>query len=170
VLDHFQKTAPRDLVILAGFGRFGETILCELQTRAVGGFDHVVIIDMDADRRAMVFDEQIGFAKDYRLDVVPGDLRDPILWQQLARRIDLVGTEPVFVVGSGVDRTNLRTAMWLAAKYPKGFVIARSEGQWSFAEEVSREAGIHTFSVAELVAQSMPKAWFETTSRFAGLG
>ena len=161
VLDHFRRTEPRDLVILAGFGRFGETVLSELQRLAAGSFDHVVIIDVDAERRAMVFDEQIGFTNDYRRDILSGDLRDPGLWRSLAEEIDLSRTEPVFVLGSGVDRTNLRTAMWLAQKYPRGFVMARSEARWSFAEEVSREAGIHTFSVAELVTQSMPVEWFE---------
>jgi len=161
VLDHFRRTEPRDLVILAGFGRFGETILSELQSRAAGNFDHVVIIDVDAERRAMVFDEQIGFTDDYRRDILSGDLRDPALWRSLAERVDLVEAEPVFVLGSGVDRTNLRTALWLAQKYPKAFVMARSEARWSFAEEVSREVGIHTFSVAELVTQSMPIEWFE---------
>ncbi len=161
VLDHFRRTEPRDLVILAGFGRFGETVLSELQSGAAGSFDHVVIIDVDAERRAMVFDEQIGFTCDYRRDVLSGDLRDPALWRTLADQVDLSHTEPVFVLGSGVDRTNLRTALWLAQKYPRAFVMARSEARWSFAEEVSREAGIHTFSVAELVTQSMPPAWFE---------
>jgi hypothetical protein len=160
VLEHFRRTEPRDLVILAGFGRFGETILGELQEKAAGSFDHVVIVDMDAERRAMVFDEQIGFQDGYRLQIVPGDLRDPMLWKDLAKKLDLGRLEPVVVIGSGVDRTNLRTAMWLAGKYPKAFVVARSEGKWSFAEEVSREAGIHTISVAELVAQSMPEEWF----------
>ncbi|MEM9459134.1 MAG: NAD-binding protein [Myxococcota bacterium] len=162
VLDHFRRTEPRDLVILAGFGRFGETVLGELQRGAAGSFDHVVIIDVDADRRAMVFDEQIGFTNDYRRDVLSGDLRDPGLWRTLAEQVELHTTEPVFVLGSGVDRTNLRTAMWLAQKYPRAFVMARSEARWSFAEEVSREAGIHTFSVAELVTQSMPVEWFES--------
>lgn len=162
VASHFRRTEPRDLVILAGFGRFGETVLGELQSRAAGGFDHVVIIDVDAERRAMVFDEQVGFAKDYRRDILSGDLRDPALWRSLADSIDLVAAEPVFILGSGVDRTNLRTALWLAGKYPRGLVMARSEARWSFAEEVSREAGIHTFSVAELVTQSMPVDWFES--------
>jgi Trk K+ transport system NAD-binding subunit len=162
VLDHFRRTNPRDLVVLAGFGRFGETVLEELQRGAAGSFDHVVIIDVDAEQRAMVFDEQIGFSNDYRRDVVSGDLRDPGLWRSLAEQVDLGGKEPVFVLGSGVDRTNLRTAMWLARKYPKAFVMARSEARWSFAEEVSREAGIHTFSVAELVTQSMPLEWFQS--------
>ncbi|MEX1366165.1 MAG: NAD-binding protein [Nannocystaceae bacterium] len=161
VLDHFRRTEPRDLVILAGFGRFGETVLSELQARAGGSFDHVVIIDVDAERRAMVFDEQIGFTNDYRRDILSGDLRDPGLWRSLAEQIDLSRAEPVFVLGSGVDRTNLRTALWLAQKYPRALVMARSEARWSFAEEVSREAGIHTFSVAELVTQSMPVEWFE---------
>ncbi len=161
VLDHFRRTEPRDLVILAGFGRFGETVLSELQRGAAGSFDHVVIIDVDAERRAMVFEEQIGFTADYRRDVLSGDLRDPALWRTLAEQVGLSQTEPVFVLGSGVDRTNLRTALWLAQKYPRAFVMARSEAQWSFAEEVSREVGIHTFSVAELVTQSMPREWFE---------
>lgn len=163
VLDHFRRTTPRDLVILAGFGRFGETVLEELQRGAAGSFDHVVIIDVDAERRALVFDEEIGFSADYRRDVVAGDLRDPGLWHTLAERVDLARKEPVFLLGSGVDRTNLRTAMWLAQKYPRAFVMARSEARWTFAEEVSREAGIHTFSVAELVTQSMPVEWFEHT-------
>ncbi len=163
VLDHFRRTEPRDLVILAGFGRFGETVLGELQRGASGSFDHVVIIDVDAERRAMVFDEQIGFTNEYRRDILSGDLRDPSLWRTLAEQVDLHRSEPVFVLGSGVDRTNLRTAMWLAQKYPRAFVMARSEARWSFAEEVSREAGIHTFSVAELVTQSMPVEWFEST-------
>jgi hypothetical protein len=162
VLDHFRRTNPRDLVILAGFGRFGETVLEELQRGAAGCFDHVVIIDVDAQQRTLVFDEEVGFRGDYQRDVVAGDLRDPGLWRRLAAEIDLADKEPVFVLGSGVDRTNLRTAMWLARKYPRAFVLARSEARWTFAEEVSREAGIHTFSVAELVTQSMPMEWFES--------
>lgn len=164
VLAHFQRTEPRDLVILAGFGRFGETILAELQQRAAGCFGHVIIIDVEAERRAMVFDEQIGFG-DYERKIINGDLRDPALWHSLADEIDKVGGEPVFVLGSGVDRTNLRTALWLAGKYPKALVVARSEARWSFAEEVSRESGIATFSVAELVADSLPQAWFEVRDR-----
>jgi hypothetical protein len=160
VLDHFHRTGPRDLVILAGFGRFGETVLGQLQQSAAGGFDHVVIIDVDAEQRALVFAEEVGFVAGYRRDVVAGDLRDPGLWHRLAEQVDLAGKEPVFVLGSGVDRTNLRTALWLARKYPRAFVLARSEARWRFAEEVSREAGIHTFSVAELVTQSMPMEWF----------
>lgn len=163
VVDHFRRTEPRDVVILAGFGRFGETVLGELQSRAAGSFDHVVIIDVDAKRRAMVFDEQVGFANDYRRDILAGDLRDPALWRQVAETIENGCAEPVFVIGSGVDRTNLRTALWLAGKYPRSLVMARSEARWSFAEEVSREAGIHTFSVAELVTQSMPMEWFEAS-------
>jgi hypothetical protein len=162
VLDHFNQTAPHDLVILAGFGRFGETILSELQNCAAGKFDQVIIIDMEAERRAMVFDEQIGFSDAYRRQVITGDLRDPSVWHALDAQIQEVGGEPVFVLGSGDDRTNLRTAMWLAAKHPRALVIARSEARWTFAEDVSREAGIATFSVAELVAASMPDDWFQT--------
>lgn len=161
VLEHFNRTEPTDLVVLAGFGRFGETVLSELQMGARGAFSEVVIIDVEADRRALVFDEQIGFAEDYVRTIIAGDLRDPALWMSLSDRIAAVGSEPVFVLASGVDRTNLRTAMWLQRKYPKALVIARSESSWTFAKEVCGEAGIEAFSVAELVAESMPDAWFK---------
>jgi len=161
VLDHFHRTKPRDLVVLAGFGRFGETILAELQRAAAGCFSQVIIIDVEATRRAVVFEDQIGFSKDYERRIIDGDLRDPALWHSLAGACRSVGGEPVFVLGSGIDRTNLRTAMWLSETYPKALVVARSEERWSFAEEISRDAGIETFSVPELVADSMPAAWFE---------
>lgn len=160
LLDHFRRTEHLDVVVLAGFGRFGQTILEELQHGAGGSFDRVVIVDFDATRGAAVFDEQVGFSEGYRREIVDGDLRDPAVWRDVQSRIELVGEEPVFLVGSGDDRINLRLGLWLAQRYPCGLVVARSERRRSFAEAVSREAGFRPFSVAELVTHSMPDAWF----------
>lgn len=159
MLQHFERTEQCDEVVLAGFGRFGQTVLDELQRGAAGAFDRVTIVDLDATQAAAVFDEQIGFDDGYRCQLVGGDLRDPAVWRRVEAQIDLEG-EPVFMIGSGMDRVNLRIALRLASTYPQAFVIARSERAWGFAEEMSREAGVRTFSVAELVAESMPDAWF----------
>jgi voltage-gated potassium channel Kch len=160
LLAHFQATAPLDLVVLVGFGRFGHTVLDELQRRAAGKFHTVVIVDLDAERRARVFDEQVGFSDGYRHEIVDGDLRDPGLWRSLDERFHLGDSEPVLVIGSGDDGTNLRTALWLVSRFARANVIARSFHQSSFADEVAADAGFDTVSVAQLVGQSMPEDWF----------
>src|SRR5690606_23500220 len=43
LLAQFEATENRDLVILAGFGRFGQTVLDQLQTHADGWFSAVVL-------------------------------------------------------------------------------------------------------------------------------
>ena len=60
LLGHFHSTPYRDLVVLAGFGRFGQTVLHQLQQHAKGSFGHVVIIDEHATRNARAFGEEPG--------------------------------------------------------------------------------------------------------------
>jgi hypothetical protein len=160
LLGHFQRTESIDQVVLAGFGRFGQTVLEELQRGAGGDFDRVVIVDLDATQRAAVFDEQVGFIPSYQRVVVDGDIKDPGVWKQVDAALDPERADPVFVVGSGQDRANLRIAMTLRARFPESLVIGRSERPWAFAEAFSKEAGIQTLSVAQLVAESMPEGWF----------
>jgi voltage-gated potassium channel Kch len=157
LLDHFRQTQPRDIVVLAGFGRFGQTVLDELQRAARDKFDRVVVIDSRAEEAAAVFAQQIGFADFFELQIVEGDLRDPRLWQRVE---GIRESEPVFIIGSGDDGTNLSTALWVKSAFPNAHVMARNFSLSSFAEEVSREGNIATFGVADLVGHSMPDEWF----------
>lgn len=156
---HFQHTKPLDTVVIAGFGRFGQTVLDQLQRRAADKFDRVVLIDIDCQKRAQMFDEQVGFTNGYAHERVDGDLRDPGLWRRLEAGYRFAEDEPAFVIGSGDDGVNLHTALWLKSKYPNAFVIARSFRASPFALDVSKKGGFNVFSVAELVTQSIPDAW-----------
>ncbi|MCR9163771.1 MAG: NAD-binding protein [Nannocystaceae bacterium] len=160
LLGHFQQTEHIDQVVLAGFGRFGQTVLEELQQGASGDFDRVIIVDLEATRRTAVFGEQVGFRDDYERIVLDGDIRDPRVWEDVVGNLDADRADPVFVVGSGQDRANLRLAMTLRSRFPQSQVIGRSERPWAFAEALSDEAGVQTLSVAQLVAESMPVSWF----------
>lgn len=160
VLEHFERTDACDVVVLAGFGRFGQSVLDELQRRAKGAFDRVVIVDLEASRRCSIFAEQVGFQPGYCREVIDGDIRDPAVWSAVERLFDRAQSEPVVVVGSGIGRTNLRIAMSVAGRMPRAQVIARSERKWVFAEAMCEEAGVHSVSVAQLVAESLPKGWF----------
>ena len=161
MLAHFERTIPSDTVVLAGFGRFGQTVLAELQDKASGDFQRVVIVDLEAEREVAVFDEQIGFRGSYERVVLQGDLRDPGLWESVEAEIEHGGVEPVLVLGSGLDRTNFRMSMTLGKRHPDALIIVRSERRWAFAEAFAEEAGIQTVSVAGLVALSMPPSWFD---------
>lgn len=159
LLDHFQHTAKLDVVVLAGFGRFGQTVLAELQRRAAGKFELVVIVDFDVERRLREFDDQVGFSASYGHVGISGDLSDPGLWAQVAERHGIAEREPAFVLGSGNDGVNLQAALRLSSKYPGALIIARGFLHSSFAEEVSNEGHFHSFSIADLVSQSLPDGW-----------
>ena len=119
----------------------------------------VVIMDYQAGKRTAVFAQQVGFTDFYERQVIDGDLRDPRTWHQV-ENLELE-MEPVFIIGSGEDGTNLRTALWVKSEFPSAYVVARTFASSSFAGEVSREGNFMAFSVADLVTRSMPGSWFE---------
>jgi Trk K+ transport system NAD-binding subunit len=155
---HFQRTEVRDVVVLAGFGRFCQSVLASLQELAGDKFGRVVIMDLEAGSRAAVFAQQVGFKGFYERQVIDGDLRDPRTWETIA---GLDGHEPVFILGCGDDGANLHTALWVKSAHPRAYVVARTFQRSSFADELGREGGFLVFSVADLVARSVPGAWFE---------
>ena len=160
LLERFHSTPHRDLVVLAGFGRFGQTVLHQLQQHALGSFGHVVIIDEHANRHARVFEEEPGFADDYKRAIIDGDLLDPEVWSRIGQVVRADGHDPVIVVGSGNDGTNLHAALAIRKQHPGAYVIVRSFRASPFTAEIAQETGIHPFDLAELIESGMPGAWF----------
>jgi Trk K+ transport system NAD-binding subunit len=160
LLRHFRETPEPDLVILAGFGRFGQTVLKELQEKAPGRVNRVVIIDEVATRNAHAFNYQVGFADDYERRLIDGDLLDTGVWEEVGDVVRSHGVEPVVILGSGVDGTNLHAALLVRHQHPTAFVIVRSFRASPFTEEIAKEARVHAFSLAELIEAGMPPSWF----------
>jgi len=161
LLHHFRETRSKDVVIIAGFGRFGQTILEELQSSAMDELETVAIIDIDARRRVLVADEQMEFSGEYRRELYEGDISHPEVWDRLRQRIELEGDNTVFVLGTGREEDNLRTALWIRRKYPGALVIARSSRESLFATEVGEEHDIVTISITQLVEEHIPRSWID---------
>jgi Trk K+ transport system NAD-binding subunit len=161
MLHHFRETRSKDVVIMAGFGRFGQTILEELQRCAVDELDTVLIIDQDAHRRVMVADEQTQFSGDYHREQFEGDISNPEVWERIRNTVDIEGDNTVFVMGTGHEELNLRTALWLRAQYPGAMVISRSSKESLFAAEVGEEHDIINISIAELLERNIPHSWID---------
>ncbi len=155
LLTHFQRTEPRDAVVIAGFGRFGQTILRELQKHAPGAFETVIIIDTQAHRHVAVFAEQVGFDTHYERLIIQGDMADPTVWEQARQFIDQDMTEPVFVLGSSDDGNNLRVALWLTSKYPQAYTVALSFRQSTFARQVADSCNFDVVSAEDLITASL---------------
>lgn len=160
LLARFHSTAHADLVLIAGFGRFGRTVLNQLQLHASGSFATVLIVDLHATKGAREFEEEPGFAEGYEHSIIDGDILDPLVRQQLGELIELHGHQPVIIVGSGDDGTNLHAALTLEKEYPGAYIIMRNFRRSSFTAEVAREAGFLPFNLAELIAAGMPEEWF----------
>ncbi len=162
LLSRFLETPDRDLVVLAGFGRFGQTVLDQLQELAHGRFDSVIIIDKAATRNARLFHHQVGFADDYDRLVIDGDLLDAAIWQRVGEVVDAHGGgRPVVIMGSGDDGTNLHAALLLRRQHASAYIIVRSFRASPFTAEIAGETGVQAFSLADLIEDGMSDAWFE---------
>ncbi len=164
LLSQFQRTEQRDLVIIAGFGRFGQTIMEELEAVA-DEIEKVFIIDIDADRRMLVAEEQQRLQGTYERIVLQGDISHPEVWRRLTDQADLSRAHPTILLGTGRAEDNLRTALWLKRKYPNALVFARTNDTSRLAEEVGAEHDIEAFSIRQLVEDSIPTTWLPATHR-----
>jgi len=160
LLKRFRSTPQRDLVVLAGFGRFGQTVLHQLQQNAAGSFGRVVIIDGQSVRNVRGFTDDPGFAEGYERDVLDGDLRDPEIWSRVREIVRSHGHPPIVILGSGDDGTNLHAALRVRYHDPDAYVAVRSFRTSPFTTEVVKEARAHEVNLAELIGSGMPQAWF----------
>lgn len=156
----FQRTPYRDLVVLAGFGRFGQTVLHQLEKHAPGMFGPVVIVDEQATLKERMFEEGPGFSDGYERVVIDGDMLDPDVWRDIGKVESLERSSPVIIMGSGDDGTNLHAALAVRQGHPNALVIVRSFRTSPFMDEVLTEAGAHPFNLGGLIGSGMPAEWF----------
>jgi len=159
LISHFHYTRERDLVVIAGFGRFGQTILEELQEHARDEIETVALIDIDADRRVLVAEEQQEIRGSYDRLILQGDISHPEVWDQLQTSVDLASDEPTIILGTGRAEENLRTALWLKQQFPNAMVFARTNDISELALEVGAEHDIHCFSIKQLIEDNIPNLW-----------
>jgi len=159
LLERLARTARADLVVMAGFGRFGQCVLRALQERAEDKFDEVLIVDVAAQARVSSFEDRVGFVGRYAHHVVSGNLLNCDIWAQLDRSYQLEQREPLIVLGAHDDMINLEAALWLRRRYPDAYIVVRQFNHSTFSAELARELNLLLFSAAELITQAIPADW-----------
>lgn len=160
LMRRFKATEYRDTVVLAGFGRFGQSVLEQLERHASGAFSRVAIIDRDAEQQALISDEQVATERKYSRHTYGGDINDPDIWQRVFAEVITREEEPVFVLTTGDDQTNLRCSIWLRKRYPNALIISRTLAPSAFARVVCEQHDVVSVNTAELVQASIPHAWY----------
>jgi voltage-gated potassium channel Kch len=158
---HFEETTEKDVVVLAGFGRFGQSILEELRSAAPHEMDTVAIVDMDAERRVQVVDEQARIGAYGNRVVVEGDISHPDIWRRLGEQVNLQEGSPTVILGTGRPEENLRTAIWLRGLYPNARIFVRTNDVSAFARELGAEHDIESLSITQLVERHLPGPWVD---------
>ncbi len=158
----FESTEARDTVVLAGFGRFGQAVLDQLQQHAAPCIEAVVLVDLQASEKVADFAIRVGFHEGHQRFVVDGNLGDARVWARVEEVMCADDRPVVLVVASGDDGLNLRQALSLQSRHQDdgAFVVVRTFHRSRFAAEVAGERGVVAFSVADLLAQAMPTGWF----------
>ncbi len=159
LVEHFRRTEGQDNVVIAGFGRFGQSVLEQLEKTAGRELSHVALIDQDAERRIQVVEEQNKLGKDYKRSIFRGDISHPQVWRDVSKTIDLGLDNTVVILGTGNERDNLRTGLWIKHQYPKAMVYTRSNNVSKFALSVANEKELHAFSINQLVEDMIPTRW-----------
>ena len=154
---HFEETEPTDSVVIAGFGRFGQSLLLALEGHARGRFDLVVVVDVEATRRVREFEDEHGHDPEHERQVLDGDVADPAVWDRVFEAIGQ--RRPVVVLGTGDDRANVRTALAVAARHKGCKVVARTIEHVAVATRLASERHFESFAVLDLIGQSIPEGW-----------
>ncbi len=135
---HFQETGQLDVLVIGGFGRFGQTILELLGVMAAEELESVVVVDRDAARQLRQFRADVPLEA-LEFSTVDGDLTDPGTWSEVENILRESGAEPVYLLASREEVVNFRAAMLLRGRSAEPRVFARCFHRTRFAESLASQ-------------------------------
>ena len=153
--DYFSETVPRDVVVLVGFGRFGQTILEYLQERAGDEIQRAVVVDMNAARQVRLYKAQVQTDSKAEIREVEGDVDDPGTWDRVEDMLAGLNVEPVFVMGTDDDQRNLRAAITLRASHPGARIFVRCVYESAFSGRLSQQLRFDVLAVNEMLRAAL---------------
>ena len=159
LITHFKESPETDLVVIAGYGRFGQSMLALLHEKASSSVRQVVIIDQDAETQVSIAKEEEQSIEDFVVTVITGDVTHPTVWSEVAVQANLSLGPPTVVLATGNAKANLNTAITLKNRYPNASLFTRTQEPNLFVDQVARDEGLNAFSIDRLVENGLPQRW-----------
>ncbi len=160
---HFASTRGKDSVVLAGFGRFGQTILELLQQQAQAEVSKLLIADRAAGVSYRAYCAQVTSTVTPEPMTIDGDFGDPAVWMKIREKLGPQEEPPVVIIGSDDDSVNLQGAMSTRVDWPDAQIYVRFSHTTLFTRRLAERyrfvvLGVDTTLVKALAAAS--KSWF----------
>ena len=158
----FRETEGRDVVVLVGFGRFGQTMLDHLRQEASQELERVVIVDPHAKNAVATFNMQMNEAT-FPVSVIDGDAQDPAVWDQLDALLREVPHPPVFILGTNSDTINLRGAMLLRKRSRRLEIFVRCFRESHFTTQLAQHYRFHVMALERMMQAALKeqqRKWF----------
>jgi voltage-gated potassium channel Kch len=156
--EDFRSTEAIDQLVLAGFGRFGQSMLWALHDSVRDEFDRVVIVDREAERAFRLFRKHVDWNPriEYEVETVEGDMTDPETWERVDTHVRS-NPVPVFVLGSDEDTSNIQAALWVTDAYggAEANVYVRTLQHWHFADRLASAKGFRTQNITDLTRHAI---------------
>ena len=153
--DRFSQTPGRDVVVIGGFGRFGQTIVERLQTLGRAELQKILIVDQEAEKRAELFSDEVGFGEGIDWECIGADMSDPRTWSAVdAAMVDHQGVI-AFVLGTDDDALNLRLAMSIRTRHPSATITLRCFHRSVFNAELAESLQLTLVSLEDLVREAV---------------
>lgn len=159
----FEKTGPADVVVVAGFGRFGQTILEHLRSEAAGEVQRAIVVDLDAARKLRLFEAQVDVTEGCEIVCIDGNLDDPETWTAVEEATRGVDVEPVYVLCTDDDGLNLRMAIMLRGERKSAPIFVRCVYRSAFTAELSEELSFSVLEVQGMLRRTMSERMSEWT-------
>ena len=143
------------MVVLAGFGRFGQTILEHLNKEAAGELQRAILVDLEAGRKLRAFTSQVGGVDRPEVVTIDGEIEDPRTWERVDDALAGTSVAPVFVVGTHDDRINLRVAMQLRREHARARIFVRCVYESAFSAELAQCLDFEVLAVEAMLREAL---------------
>ena len=145
----FRNNSEVEVLVIAGFNRFGQSLLQAVQTHAPDAFTHVVLVDLNATASLHCFREQCALEK-IKVACVNADISDPQVWSRVQEHVQIEGKRPVIVLCTRDEVLNLHVAMMQSRHWNNALTLVRTLHRSKFAAMLGKVNG---FSVIDSAAQ-----------------
>jgi len=160
---YFESTRYQDVVIIAGFGHYSQTILELLCAMAADELELILIVDPAAAHllRQLRSDVDIG---PVNIATIDGELDDASTWLQVSEQLTDQSTIPLFLLNSADETANLKAAMQLRAQDLKSKIFLSCFHHSAFAESLSSELSVEIVATEKLLAKALRDHYEALTS------
>jgi voltage-gated potassium channel Kch len=159
----FRGTAGKDTVILAGFGRFAQTLLEFLAQHSADEIERILIAAPTARLGLRKFHSHVQTASLSAIKTFDGELSDPLTWDLLEQDLGAASAALSVIIGSDDESANVQSAILVRRRWPDSHVFVRCQSKSSFADELAKRHGFILLSVDGLVLEALYAAqmkWF----------